>query len=109
VNGTPYSVPAGDDSALCVLAGQFPLNSNVTIQETIPRGIVVAQIEVRPDGRVVSKNVSLGEEESEAAFDFQPMKIGDLCPECSEAAAVNEEGCPGSVRPECYTCGHSEC
>jgi hypothetical protein len=29
------------------------------------------------------------------------MKIGDLCPECGEAAVVNEEGCPGSVRPEC--------
>jgi predicted RNA-binding Zn-ribbon protein involved in translation (DUF1610 family) len=24
---------------------------------------------------------------------FQKMKIGDLCPECGEAAVVNEEGC----------------
>jgi hypothetical protein len=35
------------------------------------------------------------------------MKIGDLCPnqsECSEAAVVNEEGCPGNVRPVCYAC-----
>jgi ribonucleoside-diphosphate reductase alpha chain len=44
------------------------------------------------------------EEESEAAFDFQPMKIGDLCPECGEAAVVNEEGCR-----KCYACGYSEC
>ena len=43
------------------------------------------------------------------------MKIGDLCPERSkrsaygEAAVVNEEGCTGNVRPECYACGYSEC
>jgi ribonucleoside-diphosphate reductase alpha chain len=49
------------------------------------------------------------EEESEAAF--QPtseaalwVKIGDLCPECGEAAVVNEEGCR-----KCYACGYSEC
>ena len=47
------------------------------------------------------------EEESEAAFRLegvQPMKIGDLCPECGEAAVVNEEGCR-----KCYACGYSEC
>jgi len=44
------------------------------------------------------------EEESEAAFDYQPMRIGDLCPECGEAAVVNEEGCR-----KCYACGYSEC
>jgi ribonucleoside-diphosphate reductase alpha chain len=32
------------------------------------------------------------------------MKIGDLCPECGEAAVVNEEGCR-----KCYSCGFSEC
>jgi ribonucleoside-diphosphate reductase alpha chain len=32
------------------------------------------------------------------------MKMGDLCPECGEAAMVNEEGCR-----KCYTCGYSEC
>ncbi len=31
-------------------------------------------------------------------------KIGDLCPECGEAAVVNEEGCR-----KCYSCGFSEC
>jgi ribonucleoside-diphosphate reductase alpha chain len=30
--------------------------------------------------------------------------IGDLCPECGEAALVNEEGCR-----KCYGCGFSEC
>ncbi|HET6846552.1 MAG TPA: adenosylcobalamin-dependent ribonucleoside-diphosphate reductase, partial [Anaerolineales bacterium] len=30
-------------------------------------------------------------------------RIGDLCPECGEAAVVNEEGCR-----KCYACGYSE-
>ena len=33
-----------------------------------------------------------------------PSRIGDLCPECGEAAVVNEEGCR-----KCYACGYSEC
>ena len=32
------------------------------------------------------------------------IKIGDICPECGEAAVVNEEGCR-----KCYACGFSEC
>ncbi len=47
------------------------------------------------------------EEEAEGATrpeGVQPMKIGDLCPECGEAAVVNEEGCR-----KCYACGYSEC
>jgi len=39
--------------------------------------------------------------ENEAA---RALKIGDLCPECGEAAVVNEEGCR-----KCYACGFSEC
>lgn len=33
-----------------------------------------------------------------------PQRIGDLCPECGQAAVVNEEGCR-----KCYACGYSEC
>jgi len=32
------------------------------------------------------------------------FKFGDLCPECGQAAVVNEEGCR-----KCYACGFSEC
>ncbi len=32
------------------------------------------------------------------------QQIGDLCPECGQAALVNEEGCR-----KCYACGYSEC
>jgi ribonucleoside-diphosphate reductase alpha chain len=42
--------------------------------------------------------------EKEAAENLSPMRIGDLCPECGEAAVVNEEGCR-----KCYACGYSEC
>lgn len=31
-------------------------------------------------------------------------QIGDLCPDCGQAAVVNEEGCR-----KCYACGYSEC
>jgi len=41
--------------------------------------------------------------ENEAAFN-PLMKVGDLCPECGEAAVINEEGCR-----KCYACGYSEC
>lgn len=42
--------------------------------------------------------------ETEAAEHIPPMRIGDLCPECGQAAVVNEEGCR-----KCYACGYSEC
>ncbi len=35
---------------------------------------------------------------------FTTAKIGDLCPECGQAAVINEEGCR-----KCYACGYSEC
>ncbi len=42
--------------------------------------------------------------EAEVEVVSQPVKIGDLCPECGEAAVVNEEGCR-----KCHACGYSEC
>jgi len=43
---------------------------------------------------------------SEGEHPHNPLgaKIGDLCPECGEAAVVNEEGCR-----KCYACAFSEC
>jgi ribonucleoside-diphosphate reductase alpha chain len=43
-------------------------------------------------------------EDAEPAPTISQQKIGDLCPECGEAAVVNEEGCR-----KCYACGYSEC
>ncbi|MGB8984304.1 MAG: adenosylcobalamin-dependent ribonucleoside-diphosphate reductase [Anaerolineales bacterium] len=54
-------------------------------------------IEEKPNGNGGHQTI-----EEEALL--QKMKIGDLCPECGEAAVVNEEGCR-----KCYACGYSEC
>jgi ribonucleoside-diphosphate reductase alpha chain len=50
---------------------------------------------------MVQSDIGLGD----AAKPLQmPLAIGDLCPECGQAAVVNEEGCR-----KCYDCGFSEC
>jgi len=41
---------------------------------------------------------------SQESEESQSSKIGDLCPDCGQAAVVNEEGCR-----KCYACGFSEC
>jgi len=41
---------------------------------------------------------------SQGSGESQSFKIGDLCPDCGQAAVVNEEGCR-----KCYACGFSEC
>jgi hypothetical protein len=56
VNNTEYLVPAG----FCVLAGQFALNTQVTIQEVIPPGYYVAAISTRPSSSLQSKDTTAG-------------------------------------------------
>jgi len=41
---------------------------------------------------------------STSSAETSRLQIGDLCPECGQAAVVNEEGCR-----KCYACGYSEC
>jgi ribonucleoside-diphosphate reductase alpha chain len=53
------------------------------------------------DGHYLLNERWLASEENEAPY---PHKVGDLCPECGQAAVVNEEGCR-----KCYACGFSEC
>lgn len=43
-------------------------------------------------------------EPAEEASEQIRLQIGDLCPECGQAAVINEEGCR-----KCYACGYSEC
>jgi ribonucleoside-diphosphate reductase alpha chain len=43
-------------------------------------------------------------EDAETQREASVQQIGDLCPECGQAALVNEEGCR-----KCYACGFSEC
>lgn len=61
VNGTNYNVPAGphERNGYCILAGQYPVNTQVTIEEVIPSGYYVSRIEVKPD-RTVSKDTEQG-------------------------------------------------
>jgi ribonucleoside-diphosphate reductase alpha chain len=47
---------------------------------------------------------SVASEKPSAPGQMALIKFGDLCPECGEAAVVNEEGCR-----KCYACGYSEC
>ncbi|GAB4504543.1 MAG: hypothetical protein Fur0043_15370 [Anaerolineales bacterium] len=58
--------------------------------------------DIPPEEKVPGNGGHLLEIEAEAAA--QTPRIGDLCPECGEAAVVNEEGCR-----KCYACGYSEC
>ena len=60
VGNNSLSVPAGPgEGGYCVLAGQYPVDTQVTIQEVIPAGYYVSRIEVKPD-RAVSKDVAQG-------------------------------------------------
>lgn len=60
----------------------------------------LSPLEEKPSGNGGNGGHQTLEEEALLA----KMKIGDLCPECGEAAVVNEEGCR-----KCYACGYSEC
>jgi hypothetical protein len=60
VGNSSFNVPAGPgDGGYCVLAGQYPVDTQVTIQEVIPAGYYVSHIEAKPD-RSVSKDVAQG-------------------------------------------------
>ncbi len=59
------------------------------------------ELEVKTEGNGHAPAAAESQAEARAQ---RPMKIGDLCPECGEAAVVNEEGCR-----KCYACGFSEC
>ena len=58
-----------------------------------------AVAEIKPTGQPLTSV-----EDAEDSSVPSTIKIGDLCPECGEAAVVNEEGCR-----KCYACGYSEC
>ncbi len=76
---------------------------------SLPDGVgqVLGEYLQERDGEVLLNEGSGGNGNGHHAPDGETapaMKIGDLCPECGEAAVVNEEGCR-----KCYACGYSEC
>ena len=62
MGSTTFKVPAGpaDKNGYCVLAGQYPVGTQLTIQEVIPDGYYVSTIEVKPDSNRVSRTTSQG-------------------------------------------------
>ncbi len=78
---------------------------------SLPDGVAHALTEyVENSFTVETARAESAREESSAPGAPEPvveqpyLKIGDLCPECGQAAMVNEEGCH-----KCYACGFSEC
>ena len=72
-----------------------------------PLGFGVGRVRSLPDGvaQVLSDHLSELPDNSEAVSGEQlALPIGDLCPDCGEAAFLNVEGCR-----KCHICGYSEC
>jgi len=69
-------------------------------------GFGARRVRSLPDGIAQALAEDLGQARGELspAQQIPLFKIGDLCPECGQAAFVNEEGCR-----KCYACGYSEC
>jgi ribonucleoside-diphosphate reductase alpha chain len=77
-----------------------------------PLGFGANRVRSLPDGiaQVLAEHLSdlppMHEEErhEQLALPIAQRPIGDICPECGEAAFLNIEGCR-----KCATCGYSEC
>ena len=72
-----------------------------------PLGFGVGRVRSLPDGvaQVLADYLSEMPEHREVVAGEQlALPIGDLCPDCGEAAFLNIEGCR-----KCHICGYSEC
>jgi ribonucleoside-diphosphate reductase alpha chain len=84
------------------IGGRRPLGFGPNRVRSLPDGVAQALREyLESTGYNLDPAVSAA---SEGQTPPARMKIGDLCPECGQAALVNEEGCR-----KCYGCGYSEC
>ena len=99
---------------LAGLGGERSLGFGPNRVRSLPDGVALALMEHLSNSEEESEDESQHAGEiifgnngaaAKAALALQPvLKIGDLCPECGQAAMVNEEGCR-----KCYACGYSEC
>ncbi|MBN1122711.1 MAG: adenosylcobalamin-dependent ribonucleoside-diphosphate reductase [Anaerolineae bacterium] len=71
---------------------------------SLPDGVAQTLAEYLDDRHSGEKKQAAADAHQPAPGQMALMKFGDLCPECGEAAVVNEEGCR-----KCYACGYSEC
>ncbi len=73
-----------------------------------PLGFGRDRVRSLPDGvaQVLAEHLGMVQlvPEGREAEQLSLFPAGDLCPECGQAALVNEEGCR-----RCYSCGYSEC
>ena len=73
-----------------------------------PMGFGRDRVRSLPDGvaQVLAEHLGVAESPADyvGAGQLPLFAKGDLCPECGQAALVNEEGCQ-----RCFVCGHSEC
>jgi len=88
------------------IGGGRSLGFGLNRVKSLPDGIgqVFDQYLREKDGIVIEEVKSNGNGGGHHENPALKIKIGDLCPECGEAAVVNEEGCR-----KCYACGYSEC
>lgn len=100
------------------LGGGRPLGFGPNRVRSLPDGVAQVLVEymdqrserialeepMRLDDLLRNTKAPKQESQEKPKEDQYALKIGDLCPECGQAALVNEEGCR-----KCYACGHSEC
>lgn len=85
------------------IGGRRPLGFGPNRVRSLPDGIAQALQEYLENTGWKFQETS-PEELAELNQPDSWLEVGDLCPECGQAALVNEEGCR-----KCYSCGYSEC
>ena len=88
------------------IGGRRPTGFGPNRVRSLPDGIAQALQEYLENTGWKFQSLDLDEiqDVEELSFSETWLEVGDLCPECGQAALVNEEGCR-----KCYSCGYSEC
>lgn len=88
------------------IGGRRPTGFGPNRVRSLPDGIAQALQEYLENTGWKFQDLELEdiEDVEELSFSETWLEVGDLCPECGQAALVNEEGCR-----KCYSCGYSEC
>jgi ribonucleoside-diphosphate reductase alpha chain len=88
------------------IGGGRPLGFGPNRVRSLPDGVARALEEYLENtaGKGEASEWGNGHHTGGQATEQPTLQIGDLCPECGQAALVNEEGCR-----KCYSCSFSEC
>lgn len=86
---------------LAGIGGGRALGFGVNRVRSLPDGIAQVLAE-HLSGLPVDKEITISGEQM--ALPLSDRAIGDICPDCGEAAFLNVEGCR-----KCHVCGYSEC